>query len=83
MPRTPHKGPLGFGESAHAVMEQVIARADPDAVETEANPDAEPEAPHVAAGRKGGKARGKALSAAKRTAIAQTAAANCWAEEHA
>ena len=31
VPRMPHKGPLDFSEAVHAVMEQVIAKADPDA----------------------------------------------------
>ena len=83
MPRTPHKGPLDFSEAAHAVMDQVIAKADPDAVDAKPATDTEAESPHVAAGRMGGEARAKALTPTRRAAIAQHAATERWAAERA
>ena len=77
MTRTPHKGPLDFSEAAHAVMEQVIAKADPaSAAEAAADAakDTPEELPKVAADRKGGKARAEALPPARRSEIAQHAA---------
>lgn len=82
MGRTPHKGPLDFSEAAHAVMEQVIAKADPDAAaKAEAAEDVPEDTHHVAAARKGGTARAKALPAARRSEIARDAANARWAAE--
>ena len=60
-------------------MEQVIAKADPDAAAEDAA--AEPDAPKVAAARKGGQARAKTLTPARRSEIARQAANERWAAE--
>ena len=58
----PHTGPLDFSELAHGLVKRMVGE------------DAAEESPHAAAGRKGGKARAKKLTAAERAAIAQQGA---------
>lgn len=76
--RQAHTGPLDFSETAHGMVQRIIEKADPEAAEVEL-PDAPPDSPHVAAGRKGGKARAAALSAAERSAIAAKGGEARWA----
>lgn len=77
--RQPHTGPLDFSESAHGMVQRIIAKADPDAAVDAETTDTPADSPHVAAGRKGGKARAKALSAAERSAIAAKGGEARWA----
>ena len=76
--RQAHTGPLDFSETAHGMVQHIIAKADPEAADAEpADPPSE--SPHVAAGHKGGKARAAALSAAERSAIAAKGGEARWA----
>ncbi len=74
---TRHSGPPDFSETAHGMVAQIIAKADPDAA---AAAPPEPSAAHVAAGRKGGEARATSLSAAERAAIAAKGGKARWAD---
>ncbi|MCY4113422.1 MAG: histone H1 [Chloroflexi bacterium] len=73
-----HTGPLDFSETAHGMMQRIIAKADPDA-DVDADEDPAPESPHVDAGRKGGQARAASLSASERSAIAAKGGEARWA----
>ena len=74
-----HTGPLDFSETAHGMMQRIIAKADPEADVDADTADPAPESPHVAAGRKGGRARAAALSASERSAIAAKGGEARWA----
>ena len=71
-----HTGPLDFSETAHGLMQRIIEKADPEAAEADTT---DPDSPHVDAGRKGGRARAAALSAAERSAIAAKGGEARWA----
>ena len=77
--RQAHTGPLDFSETAHGMVQHIIAKADPEAGLDAETTDAPPDSPHVAAGHKGGKARAAALSAAERAAIAAKGGEARWA----
>ena len=66
----PHTGPLDFSELAHGLVRRMTGE--------DADEDAE-ESPHATAGRKGGKARAKRLTAAERSAIAAKGGEARWA----
>ena len=74
---TKHTGPPDFSETAHGMVAQIIAKADPDAADPAPE---EPSAAHVAAGRKGGEARAQSLNAAERSAIAAKGGKARWAD---
>ena len=65
--RAPHTGPADFSELAFSLVERMTGEAEAE--------DDTPESPKAVAGRKGGKARAAALSAAERSAIARQGAA--------
>ena len=76
-----HTGSLDFSETAHGMVQRIIAKADPAAgVDAETEDDAA-ETPHAAAGRKGGQARAAALTAAERSAIAAKGGEARWAAD--
>jgi hypothetical protein len=66
--------PLDF---ARAVLDQIIAKHDPEA-SREAGKDPQKVASGTKGGAKGGHARAKNLSAKKRSQIAKKAAKACW-----
>ena len=66
----PHTGPLDFSELAHGLVQRMTGEDEAD--------EAPEESPHAAAGRKGGKARAAALSAAERAAIAAKGGEARW-----
>ena len=72
--------PRDYSQSAVAVVDFIIEKYDeaPEPAEAEA-----PESPHVIAGRKGGKARAAALTAAERATAAQKAAQARWQPQQA
>ena len=65
-----HTGPLDFSELAHGLVQRMTGEDDAD--------EAPEESPQAAAGRKGGLARAKALSAAERAAIAAKGGEARW-----
>ena len=67
---TAHTGPLDFSELAHGLVQRMTGKD--EAEETE-------ESPQAVAGRKGGKARAKALGAAERSEIAAKGGEARWA----
>ena len=66
----PHTGPLDFSELAHGLVERMTGDDEPA--------EAAEESPHADAGRKGGKARAKRLTAAERSAIAAKGGETRW-----
>ena len=66
----PHTGPLDFSELAHGLVQRMTGEEDAD--------EAAEESPQAAAGRKGGQARAKALSADERAAIAAKGGEARW-----
>ena len=68
-----HTGPLDFSELAHGLVQRMTGEEDAD--------EAAEESPQAAAGRKGGQARAKTLSAAERSAIAAKGGEARWAAD--
>ncbi len=66
----PHTGPADFSELAHSLVERMTGEAEAE--------EAKSESLHVAAGRKGGKARAAILGAAERSAIAAKGGEARW-----
>ena len=68
--RQAHTGPLDFSELAHGLVQRMTGEDEAEEAE---------ESPHAAAGRKGGKARAAALSAAEKSTIAAKGGEARWA----
>ena len=69
--RQAHTGPLDFSELAHGLVQRMTGEDDA--------PEETEESPQAVAGRKGGKARAKALGAAERSEIAAKGGEARWA----
>jgi hypothetical protein len=67
-------------EFARSVLDQIIAKHDPEAVR-EQGKDPKKVAAGLRGGAKGGKARAKKLSAKKRSAIAKKAVKSRWQKQ--